>query len=356
MMRILCIGDPHFQANNLALMKDATDEILKIIDDRKPELAVVLGDILHTHERINLEAQVQAIEWLREIAKRCPVVVLIGNHDRSNNQVYQTSVHPFTGLKGAPNITIVDTAIWDKENNFIFVPYVPTGRFREALLTVNYDADPTKEDHPRLIFAHQEFKGTLMGVQTSTHGDPWSADLPQIISGHIHDHQVLPSVYYVGTFYQQNYGETHDKSLLMLTILDEYELGKPKLVFERIYLKSVPRKVTIHLTLAELPNFAEKIPAGCDVKVVLHLDATETKSVETDPYYQALKSSTKKVTLKIDSDKASIAETMVHQMKVEGRLQTLPDNRKIYSIEEIVSGMLQDDPYTLDLFRNEILI
>lgn len=347
-MRILCIGDPHFQANNLALLKDATDEILGIIDVQKPQLTVVLGDVLHTHERINLEAQVQAVEWLREMATRCPVVVLIGNHDRSSNQVFQTSVHPFVGLKGAANITIVDTAIWDKDKNFIFVPYVPTGRFREALMTVGYEPESTK-DHPKLIFAHQEFRGTLMGVQTSTHGDPWSGDLPQIISGHIHDHQILPSVYYVGTFYQQNYGETHDKALLMLTVLDDCKFD-----FERIYLKSIPRKVTIHLNLTELPNFADKIPAGCDVKVVLHLDATETKGVETNPYYQALKSSVKKTILKIDSDKASIAETMVLQMKDQGRLKVLED-RQIYSIEEIVSGMIQDDPYTLDLFHNEIL-
>ena len=367
MMKILSIGDPHFQANNLGLLKDATDEILGIIDEQKPSLVVVLGDLLHTHERINLEAQVQAVEWLKEIAKRCRVIVLIGNHDRVSNQVFQTSVHPFSALKGAHNITIIDTAVWDKETNFIYVPYVPTGRFCEALKTVGYEPDLDREDHPRLIFAHQEFKGTLMGVQTSVHGDPWSANLPQVISGHIHDHQILPSVYYVGTFYQQNYGETHDKALLMLTVLDEYEpddssrqalpnskVKKPKLIFERIYLKSVPRKVTVHLTLAELPNFAEKLPAGCDVKATLHIDATESQGLETNPYYHALKSSTKKVTVKVDSNKASIAESMVQQMKDQGRLEILPD-RQIYSIEEIVRGMLQDDPYTLDLFNNEIL-
>lgn len=347
--KLLLIGDPHFKSNNLDMMAKACQEILDIIDERQPELCVVLGDTLDSHERIHMTVQAQAISWLRQIAERCPLILKIGNHDRENNQVFLTPIHPFVGLKGAPNITIVDTTIWDRQHNFIYVPYTANGRFLEALAAVDYHPmEPDCTEHPRAIFAHQEFRGCTMGVQTSTKGDVWHTNLPRIFSGHIHEYQVMNNIVYVGTFHQQNYGESSDKAIMMVTIKGE------EFQMERIRLKSVPIRATVHLTMAELPHFAEKIPAGCQVRAILHIDATDSKGLESNPYYQALKSSVDKTVLKIDSNRSSLAESMVQQMKEQGRLQALTD-RTIYSIEEIVRGMLQDDSYTLDLFNREIL-
>ena len=361
--RLLLIGDPHYKASNLEMMGRACQEILDIIDERKSELCIVLGDTLDTHERIFMRAQAQAIDWLRAIAKKCPLIVLIGNHDRETNQDFQSPVHPFVGLKGTPNITIVDTAIWDRENEFIAVPYVPNGRFREALETVGYTPDTTREEHTRFLFAHQEFKNYKMGVQISTKGDVWSPELPQIFSGHIHEYQVLPGVIYVGTFHQQNYGEDTDKAIMLVTIHDEFEpvvgdskVKRPKFTLERIRLKSVPLRATVHMTLAELPNFADKIPPDCMVKVIIHLDATESQGLPGNPYYQAMKNLVDKIVVKVDSNKASIAENMVKDMKDQGRLEVEPgSDRKLYTIEEIVRGMLKDDEYVLNLFNTEIM-
>lgn len=350
MTKILLIGDPHFKGsktdNNLEMMERACQEILELIDP-SIGLAVILGDTLHTHERIYLRAQAQAIEWIKSIAKRCPTIVLIGNHDRESQNDFMSPVHSLVGLEGTPNVTVINRAIWDKERNFIYVPYVPNGRFKEALATVGYTANPTSEEQPKVIFAHQEFGGCVMGTQISTKGDSWSSQLPKIFSGHIHEYQVMNNITYVGTFHQENYGEGPDKAVMLLTIQED------GFITERIKLKSVPLRTTVHMDISELTDFASKIPPNTLVRVILHLDATERSGLELNPYYQAMERMVDKVVTKIDNDKSSIAQTMVKQMKEEGRLDRL--EKSIYTIEEIVTAMLQDDPLTLSLFKEEIM-
>lgn len=341
----LLIGDPHFEVNNLEMMKHACQEILDIIDERKPQLCIVLGDTLHTHEKIQLLVLTQATQWFKAIAERCRLIVLIGNHDRVNNQDFLTPIHPFIGMKDVPNITVVDTTIWDKEENLLFVPYVPPGRFKEALSVVEYT--PGEEPTPKAIFAHQEFRGCMLGDKESTKGDYWNPEWPQVFSGHIHTYHVLPKVIYVGTFHQQNYGEDPNKAIMLVSIEED------NFRTERIPLKSVPRRVTVHMNLEELPNFVEKIPPNCQVKVVVHVDATERKGMENNPYYQALKETVDKVVPKTEGDKASIAQNMVQTMKNQGHLK---QEQTLFNVDEVVQSMLADDPETLQIFNEEILL
>lgn len=343
--RWLLIGDPHFEKGNLTMMSRACQEILDIIDEHKPQLCISLGDTLHYHEKVYTPCQYQAIKWYKDISKKCRLIVLIGNHDLESNQMFHSHVHSLVGLKDVPGITIVDTTLWDKEENLIFVPYVPPGRFNEALQTVNYT--PGEEAAPRAIFAHQEFKGCLIGDKASTKGDYWNAAWPQIFSGHIHTYHVLPKVIYVGTFHQQNYGEDPDKAVMLVnTEADSFKT-------ERLSLKSVPRRVTVHMTMNELPNFIEKIPPNCQVKVVVHVDATERKGLESNPYYQALKETVDKVVPKTEGDKASIAQNMVQNMKTQGHLK---QEQTLFNVKEVVQGLLADDPATLQIFNDEILL
>lgn len=348
MIKILLIGDLHFKKDNLDVMSNVCKEILQIVDKYNPDLIVSLGDTLDTHERLYLPALTDATKFYVEISKKCELVVLIGNHDRQNNSDFLSEIHPFIGLKGHHNITIVDTTIWDKEKNFIYVPYVPNGKFNEALSKVNYY--PFRDDNveiPRLLFAHQEFKNCIMGVKTSSDGDVWSVQLPQIFSGHIHEYQTLPKIIYVGTPLQQNYGEDTDKALMMVYLEgDNFNT-------ERIRLVSAPVKVTVHMDASELSNFSNLIPPNCMVKVILRVDATELTAIKSNPYYLAMKAMVDKVTEKVVSDKLSIAEKMVNEFKEKG---SLDDNKKVYDIDEIVRAMLADDTYTLHIYNTEISI
>ena len=108
---------------------------------------------------------------------------------------------------------------------------------------------------------HQEFENCLMGSITSSSGDVWSTNLPQIFSGHIHEYQVLPSICYVGTPIQQNYGESPDKALMMLYL--EEKDGKlfsktmvSGLILRRGRLPDLNSRLNVshlHPSLAKLP-------------------------------------------------------------------------------------------------------
>ena len=66
------------------------------------------------------------------------------------------------------------------------------------------------------IFAHQEFRGCKMGKEISK-GDEWNAEYPLVISGHIHDYQIVgKNILYPGSSIQHTYTETHNKRIWLV--------------------------------------------------------------------------------------------------------------------------------------------
>lgn len=241
MAKILCIGDPHFKTSNSFETNELYTQIEHILLEKEWDACVVLGDILDTFERINLDAFGRAISFLEMIHRHTFLILLIGNHDRVNNLEYLTDRHAFKALEHWDK-TIVAwkvECITIKETKILAVPYVPTGRFQEAINTKPEDFIPD------LIFAHQEFKGAKMGRIISEHGDIWDKDAPLCISGHIHDYDVLQdNLIYPGTPFQQGFSDTSPKILL--------EVNFPNTRKIKI---NMTRKIQLKMSLSELEAF-----------------------------------------------------------------------------------------------------
>ncbi len=206
----LTLGDPHFKINNVLQSKEMTTAFIRLAKDLKPDFIVDMGDTLHNHEKVNVTLLCNANDFLRELSKIAPLFVLIGNHDRVNNTVFMDEIHPFNGLKGHDNITIVDkTNIWNYRGLTLgFVPYVSPGRFKEAFDKVQFD----------IIFAHQEFLGSELSTNIrSKDGDTFNSECV-VISGHIHTRHRLRNIYYVGTPMQQSFGEMDKKTVSMFSV------------------------------------------------------------------------------------------------------------------------------------------
>lgn len=332
-MDILTIGDMHFRKDNLLLMEKLCLEILGILNRLQPSLCVMLGDTLDTHERVHLRPITAACNFIRECSQVCPVILLIGNHDRENNSDFMTDIHPFNGLKGHPNITVVDRTFWDLKTNIIYVPYVPPGRFREALTVTGWTPEGPQ---PILGFAHQEFKGSSDGRFVSDIGDPWSADKFQIISGHIHQYGVLPGVIYVGTPMQHKFGDLDDNALLLIHINSDETKE-----YQRIPLTSVPKKIVLHLYRNQLASVV--IPENSMIKIWLHLNEDEIDTVQKSPEYLNLLDKVQSIVIKTLQTKTNLAQTAMNNLSIENRI----------SLEEVVSRML--DSNSLTIFQNEIL-
>lgn len=205
-MKILFVGDVHVKFDNL-------ENVCRLIEFARQfndaDIAVLAGDVLDTHERVNTQLMNKALELICSF--NMTTYVLVGNHDFIDNSQFCSSNHWMTAIKQFGRETYVSrdvgNSVVDKEvivvdhplrvADLLMVPYVPPGRFVEAL-----DSFTPSWKEVSCIFAHQEFRGCKMGAITSVAGDVWDETYPLVISGHIHDKQRLQrNVFYPGNVF-----------------------------------------------------------------------------------------------------------------------------------------------------------
>lgn len=231
MLGVLAIGDPHFKSDNGETTEELTSKLISYIDDniKNIDIVAVLGDILHRHEKVDLHPFHRAIIFLRKIHETLNkyedkyLYILVGNHDRSNNQDFMTDEHVFNPLKLWSNTIVSDKAIiHNPKQSFkvLLMPYVPPGRFKEGYESVINEEKLNSDIH--LVLAHQEFHGAKMNLITSNEGDPWDSLKPLCVSGHIHDYQLLKSnLIYTGTPIQHGFADTEKKTVSYFKIFKD---------------------------------------------------------------------------------------------------------------------------------------
>lgn len=281
-MKVIAVGDPHFQVENIPEVEMFIEKLVDLATNEKPNFIVVLGDILHTHERIHTMPLNKAYELIRRLKEISPVYVLVGNHDMVNNSQFLSPNHWMNAMKEWSSVTIVDTVHSRQEDgyNFFFVPYVPNGRFEEALNS--YESKETWKEAD-CIFAHQEFFGCKMGAILSADGDKWSESNPYVISGHIHSKQSIgPNIYYCGASLQHAFGESEDTIIPVLT-WDEpgnkYDLNEVDL--------GLPKKKIIYTDVSSIQTF-EPTKNGDKTKISLSGSYEEFKSFKKTQKYRDL--------------------------------------------------------------------
>lgn len=291
MIKLLIIGDTHFKTDNIEQIDEFINKTLTYIKNNSYNFIILLGDILHTHERLHTIPLNKAYELIFGIKNICPVLVLVGNHDYINNQQFLSENHWMNALKKVDNIYIVDKSTKFSYNsfNFTLVPYVPNGSFLDALNSENflityeedfiettYDFD-WKDSH--LIFAHQEFKGCKMGAIISENGDDWNENFPVIISGHIHSKQKpQKNIIYTGSAIPVAFGESEENTLLEVIVKN-----KDNIIYNEINLRLKQKKI-IYLDVENIKTYdfeknKDKILKIC-IKGSLDAFKTITKTKE----------------------------------------------------------------------------
>jgi len=211
--KFLVIGDPHFKTSNLPDIDDFISKTIDLVQKESPDFIIILGDVLHEHERLHTIPLNKAYDFVKAMATATQTYILVGNHDMINNQQFLNQNHWMNGMKAWHNTIIVDvpTCLEHNGNRFVFCPYVPNGRLQEALDTLDLTSGPDWKSAD-LLFAHQEFIGCKMGAIISQDGDVWDKSLPPVISGHIHSNQTLMDghIYYPGSAMQNAFGDPNN--------------------------------------------------------------------------------------------------------------------------------------------------
>lgn len=251
----LCIGDPHFKKSNVKESLEMTEKIIKHAKSIKPDFIVVMGDVLHEHDTLFSVPLRHASDFLWNLSLITTTFVLVGNHDYINNKQHLSDNHGLYALKfWNSDIHIIDKVTTysvqkgDQEFNFCFCPYVYKGRFLEAL-----NSSGETWELCECIFAHQEFMGCKMGSKISDDGDVWEQDFPLVVSGHIHDHQILDNVFYTGSIMQHGYAEATKKYLWEFTF--QYDKnGELSYKHRSIDLGLKPKKI-IYIDIDDVKSF-----------------------------------------------------------------------------------------------------
>lgn len=245
MTKILFVGDQHVQVTNLEEIEKLICFIENVIKNQTPDIVILGGDMLHTHERLHTTALNKACEFIDRMRQLVPTYVLVGNHDYEGNQQFLTARHWLNPLKEWSNVFIIDTVKTILDDTVILVPYVPPSKFVEALETHKHLVNG-KWKNSVCIFAHQEFYGCQMGAIQSEVGDKWNEDWPMVISGHIHSRQLIQkNVYYTGSSMQHAFGESERNVLALIDFDNIPNYLNNELPFETVFQEievDLPRK------------------------------------------------------------------------------------------------------------------
>lgn len=267
---ILIIGDPHFKSSNKIETDILLKKTLKTITKKQVDFVVILGDILDNHEKIDMFCFKRVENFIEQISSLTKVYIIIGNHDRPNNRVFLTDEHAFGAFKKWNNVIIIDdkceTITWN-DKKICIVPYVPNGRFLEALQVNNIIPNEYN-----LFFAHSEFKGCKINNLSKSECDKWPDDYPLLLSGHIHDYEeVQKNLIYLGTPYQQTYAEKSGKGIYLLD--DDFKLELIKLGIKQKITKTIKAKEVYDVEIDE----------DVELKLIIVGTKDEIKSISNNP-------------------------------------------------------------------------
>lgn len=268
---ILIIGDPHLNKSNTLETDQLLTDIMFIINNKPIDFVVILGDVMHDHDTCKIPTMMRVHKMIEQISDKVMVYILIGNHDRVNNKVYLSDEHAFNAYKRWDNVTIVDTAqttTWN-DKKVCFMPFVPDGRYMEALKDCNINAMEFD-----LFFSHQEFLQCSINKLTKAKCDDWPEDHPLNISGHIHEYEMVGNnLVYVGTPFHQNYGEKGEKGLFILHPAFELEMVK----------LNIPKKVTKIISHEDIEDLV--IDPTEKLKLVIDGPIALVKTILSNPKY-----------------------------------------------------------------------
>ena len=191
------------------------DQIREICVEQGVELALFGGDMFHVRRNINVTAFNAVYEALAKFhLAKIPVAMIHGNHDQSDRDGKEHSVHAFRTF-----CTVIDEPGWvqletqsKKRVSVLAVPYLEDV---DRLRAVTARSCPHTDSDVTVGLGHFGVQGAKVGADFvyCNEGDPCLADMnaanvDKFFLGHYHLYQhVGENVWYIGAPLQHNWGD-----------------------------------------------------------------------------------------------------------------------------------------------------
>ncbi len=219
---------------------DALESMTNYIERAKPDLALFAGDAFKIRTPSPTLSMYLA-EYIQRIADVCPLVMLVGNHDRLRGaQGRRHSIEIMSELKAAHQIQVVDcikhlcVCLGDKQEfvNIITIPWLCDTTNLEVIkkmYDVYEEMGDIDEAEPIILLAHASIEGAWMNDSFTTSLDDEYVlpvdifeDFDYAALGHLHKHQeVAKNAVYAGSLERVDWGERNDdKGFVHITIED----------------------------------------------------------------------------------------------------------------------------------------
>lgn len=301
-MKFLHLSDLHIgkRVNEISMIDDQKyilDEILRVIDDEKPEAVLISGDVYDTGVP-SAEAVSLFNEFICNLAERkTEILIISGNHDNSARLSCYGSLIESSGVHISPVYNgLVKPVILNDEYgkiSFWMLPFIKPANVKSVfpdaeiesytdackVAIENMDIDPCERN---VILTHQFVTGasTCESEEISVGGtDNVSSAVFDVFDyvalGHIHGPQNIGSnrIRYCGTPLKYSFSErNHHKSV---TVVELKEKGNPEIhlvplnpkhdlreikgFFNELYNKELYSEDYIHVILTDEEDVSEAV-------------------------------------------------------------------------------------------------
>lgn len=221
----LLYADKHLKLSNYDLVKDITKQEIKLAKKLKVDV-VGLGD-----ELVSRQAQplfvLSGFGILHQLYVDASInrTCIVGNHCKVD---YTSESNYLDEFKYHPNMKIVDTTYYEDIEGLRlhYVAYFDERvNYKDYLKKAIKNIDKSKYN---ILLTHVLFNGGINNGGEEFSGSKLNledfADFDKVLSGHIHDRAHHKNFYYIGSCYQNNFGEDNEKGFTILYDDGSHEL------------------------------------------------------------------------------------------------------------------------------------
>ena len=281
-MRIAHVSDIHIR--NLKFHEDYRKvfaDFYKKLVDLKVDLVVNTGDTAHTKTNISPEFVTMTSEFFSNVAKICPMINVLGNHDLNlMNEDREDAITPIVEALNNPRVILLKRAgIFDYDQTI-----APGFNFVNLAIadTEHWPRPPYPEDKINVGLFHGSVRDcvtdSLFRMTHVEYDHDIFEGLDYAMLGDIHKRQSFNGerVWYAGSMIQQNFGEDPDKGFLLWDIK-----GKNDWTVEFVELKGNRRFYTVKLQDdLRLPEMSIEPDSRIRISPPRSMTLVEQKAVE----------------------------------------------------------------------------